>query len=73
MTIESNVLSLTFTSVSEDQVAYFDLTDKTTQETNSIGISLKYWQEFQKDVTTKPRLNTQKDGAYIFRPTYDQF
>jgi hypothetical protein len=57
-TIESNVLSLTFTSVSEDQVAYFDLTDKTTQETNSIGISLKYWQEFQKDVTTKPRLNT---------------
>jgi len=73
MTIESNVLSLTFTSVSADQVAYFDLTDKTTQETNSIGISLKYWQEYQKDPITKPNVSEQRDGAYIFRPTYDQF
>lgn len=71
--IESNVLSLKYTGSDSNQVAYFDLTDKTTQETNSIGFSLKYWQEYQRDPLKPITLNHQKDGAYIFRPTYDQF
>lgn len=52
-----------------DGAVVFTLTDKVTGDANPIGISLRYWQgyELQKGEDTQP------SGAYIFRPTENQF
>jgi hypothetical protein len=68
--IESEELKLTYDTTMTDLTGViFSIENKLTGEITPLGFSLRYWQSYQGDWAG----NNQPSGAYIFRPTKDQF
>lgn len=66
--IESDELALKYNQLSND-ILNFDLIDKLSGETHNIGFSLKWYKGYEQEIGT----DTQKSGAYIFRPEQGQY
>lgn len=61
MTIETDELALTYIPDYAADGVFFNLTDKFTGESKTLGFDIRYWQSQQEG-------RTQPSGVYIFRP-----
>lgn len=64
LTIESPDLSLTYIPyMNGSDGVFFQLTDKATQSSKTIGFDVRYWQSFQESAKTTSNWNASQLGS----------
>ena len=66
MIIESEDLVLRYLPDYVGEGVFFELTDRASEATKTMGFDLRFWQSFQSE-------NQQNSGVYIFRPKDGQY